>query len=89
MSSSLGGSSGIGRATKLSSAKQGVKITITARRAVALEETAADHRNIAGVVADVAVPDDAARTVAKAVDTWGRLDVLVNNAGADAILPTE
>ena len=27
------------------------------------------------------------RTVAKALDTWGRLDVLVNNAGAGAILP--
>ena len=38
-------------------------------------------------MADAAAPDDAARTVGKAVDTWGRLDVLVNNAGAGAILP--
>src|SRR3546814_14384937 len=42
---------------------------------------------MAGLVADAAAPDDAARTIAKAVDAWGRLDVLVNNAGAGAILP--
>jgi NAD(P)-dependent dehydrogenase (short-subunit alcohol dehydrogenase family) len=78
---------GIGRAAALSFAKQGAKVIITARRAAPLEETAADHPNISGLVADAAAPDDAVRTIAKAVDTWGRLDVLVNNAGAGAILP--
>src|SRR5919106_366405 len=82
-----GGSSGIGRATALSFAEQGANVLITARRAVPLEATAVDHPNIVGLVADAAAPDDAARTIAKAVDTWGRLDVLVHNAGAGAILP--
>jgi NAD(P)-dependent dehydrogenase (short-subunit alcohol dehydrogenase family) len=82
-----GGSSGIGRAAALSFAEHGAKVLITARRAAPLEETAAGHPNIAGVVADAAAPDDALRTVAKAIDSWGRLDVLVNNAGAGAILP--
>jgi NAD(P)-dependent dehydrogenase (short-subunit alcohol dehydrogenase family) len=82
-----GGSSGIGRAAALSFARKGAKVVITARRAAPLEETAADHPNIVGLVADVAAPDDAVRTIAKAVDTWGHLDVLVNNAGAGAILP--
>lgn len=82
-----GGSSGIGRAAALSFAKHGAKVVITGRRAAALDKAAADHPNIAGLVADTAEPDDAARTIAKAVDTWGRLDVLVNNAGAGAILP--
>lgn len=82
-----GGSSGIGRAAALSFAKQGAKVIITARRAAPLEEAAADHPNISGLVADAAEPDDAVRTIAKAVDTWGRLDVLVNNAGAGALLP--
>ena len=82
-----GGSSGIGRAAALSFARKGAKVVITGRRAALLEEAAAEHPNIVGLVADAAAPDDAVRTIAKAVDTWGRLDVLVNNAGAGAILP--
>jgi NAD(P)-dependent dehydrogenase (short-subunit alcohol dehydrogenase family) len=80
-----GGGSGIGRAAALSFAEQGAKVVITGRHAAPLEETAGLHSNIMGMVSDVAAPDDAARAVAKAVDTWGRLDVLVNNAGAGAI----
>lgn len=82
-----GGSSGIGRATALGFAGHGAKVLVTGRRRDPLEETAAGHPNIAGLVADAAAPEDAARTVATAIDKWGRLDMLVNNAGAGAILP--
>jgi NAD(P)-dependent dehydrogenase (short-subunit alcohol dehydrogenase family) len=82
-----GGSSGIGRAAALSFAKRGARVIITARHAAPLKETADLHPNIVDLVADAAAPSDAVRTVAKAVDTWGRLDVLVNNAGAGAIFP--
>jgi NAD(P)-dependent dehydrogenase (short-subunit alcohol dehydrogenase family) len=82
-----GGSSGIGRAAALSLADHGAKGVITGRRAVPLEEMATQHSNIVSLVADAATPGDTVRTIAKAVDTWGRLDVLVNNAGAGAILP--
>jgi NADPH:quinone reductase-like Zn-dependent oxidoreductase len=82
-----GGSSGIGRAAALGFARQGAKVLITARRAGPLDETVAEHANIVGLVADAAATADAVRAVAKAVDTWGRLDALVNNAGAGAILP--
>ncbi|GGC82374.1 SDR family NAD(P)-dependent oxidoreductase [Chelatococcus reniformis] len=82
-----GGSSGIGRATALSFAERGAKVLITGRRAAPLEAVAALHPHIVAVVADAAAPGDAARTVAKAITSWGGLDVLVNNAGAGAILP--
>ena len=82
-----GGSSGIGRAAARRFAEAGAKVIITGRRAAALEEAASDHPGISAIVADAAAPQDAARTVAKVVDAHGRLDVLVNNAGAGAILP--
>jgi NAD(P)-dependent dehydrogenase (short-subunit alcohol dehydrogenase family) len=82
-----GGSSGSGRAAARRVAEAGAKVIITGRRAATLEEAAGDHRNISAVIADAAAPDDAARTVADAVAVHGRLDVLVNYAGAGAILP--
>jgi NAD(P)-dependent dehydrogenase (short-subunit alcohol dehydrogenase family) len=81
-----GGSSGIGQAAALSFAGQGARVLITGRHAASLEGTATRHPNISGMVADVATPEDAARTVARAAELWGRVDVLVNNAGAGAIL---
>jgi NAD(P)-dependent dehydrogenase (short-subunit alcohol dehydrogenase family) len=82
-----GGTSGIGRAAALRFAGQGDKILVTGRRAGPLEEMAAAHSNIVGLVADAASAEDAKRTVTKALDLWGRVDALINNAGAGAILP--
>src|SRR5262245_52250496 len=82
-----GGSSGIGRAAALRFAEQGYKVLITGRRSRPIEETMSEHANIAGTMADTASAEDARRTIAKAVDSWGRIDALVNNAGAGAILP--
>jgi NAD(P)-dependent dehydrogenase (short-subunit alcohol dehydrogenase family) len=82
-----GGSSGIGRAAALRFARQGAKVIITARRAGPLEEAAAEHPNIVGLVANVAASGAAGRVVGETIDRWGRLDALVNNAGAGAILP--
>lgn len=82
-----GGSSGIGRAAALGFAAQDANVLITGRREGPLVEVAAAHGKIARFVADVARPDDASRTAAQAISLWGRIDVLVNNAGAGAILP--
>jgi NAD(P)-dependent dehydrogenase (short-subunit alcohol dehydrogenase family) len=82
-----GGSSGIGLAAAMGFAKAGAKVLITGRRAAPLDEATVRNADVAGLVADVSVAGDASRTVQTAVDRWGRLDVLVNNAGAGALLP--
>jgi NAD(P)-dependent dehydrogenase (short-subunit alcohol dehydrogenase family) len=82
-----GGTSGIGRAASLLFARQGDKVLVTGRRPGLVEETIGEHANIDGLVADVASAEDAKRTVATALDRWGRIDALVNNAGAGVILP--
>ncbi|KAA0697632.1 SDR family NAD(P)-dependent oxidoreductase [Neorhizobium sp. P12A] len=82
-----GGSSGIGRATAIALVAQGASVLITGRREAPLQEVRAAYPSIATIVADVSLPDDANRTVTAAIGQFGRLDVLVNNAGAGAIMP--
>jgi NAD(P)-dependent dehydrogenase (short-subunit alcohol dehydrogenase family) len=82
-----GGSSGIGRATAVALAKQGVKIAIAARRAKEGEETV--HLVKEGgsegifVKTDVANEDDVKSLVEKTTKTYGRLDYAFNNAGIE------
>jgi NAD(P)-dependent dehydrogenase (short-subunit alcohol dehydrogenase family) len=82
-----GGGAGIGRAAALLFARQGAQVVVTGRRESALQALASEHEGIDYVVADARSAGDAARTVQTVVERHGRLDVLVNNAGAGAILP--
>jgi NAD(P)-dependent dehydrogenase (short-subunit alcohol dehydrogenase family) len=80
-----GGGTGIGRATALALAADGVAVVLAGRRpdpleAVAAEVEAAGGRALA-VPGDLAVADDAARAVRSAVEAFGSLHVVVNNAG--------
>jgi NAD(P)-dependent dehydrogenase (short-subunit alcohol dehydrogenase family) len=77
-----GGGGGIGLAAARAFAHGQAHVLITGRRGQALEEIASREQRIKAFVADVGNPADAPRTIAKAVELWGRIDVLVNNAGA-------
>ncbi len=81
-----GGAAGVGRATALLFANSGARVIVTGRRPEPLERLAHERDNVDFVVADAASPEDAPRTIATVAERWGRLDVLVNNAGAGAIL---
>lgn len=82
-----GASSGIGRATALEMARRGARLFLAARRAEALEQTAASCRSLGAaataVVTDVTRPDECARLLQIA----GDVDVLVNNAGFAVLDP--
>src|SRR5476651_127331 len=80
-----GASAGIGRATALRLARDGAALVICARRADRLDVVAAEITSAGGqalaVVADVTREDDMRALVAKAVERFGRLDVMLCNAG--------
>ncbi|HEX3661706.1 MAG TPA: SDR family oxidoreductase [Acidobacteriaceae bacterium] len=82
-----GGSSGIGLSAAIQFANLGAFVLITGRRAEALAEAGNRHPNIEAMIADLSRAEDAFRTISRSIERWGRLDVLVNNAGADAIMP--
>lgn len=84
-----GGSSGIGKATALEFAQKGSRVLITGRRLPQLNEVASQHDNITAMVADSADASSADLIVEKAISLWGKLDVLVNNAGNGAMAPIE
>lgn len=80
-----GGNSGVGAATALLFAKEGAKVVISARRQAQLEEVAAKIKEAGGevlsVVTDISKPEDAKNLIAKTLEAFGKIDVLVNNAG--------
>jgi NAD(P)-dependent dehydrogenase (short-subunit alcohol dehydrogenase family) len=76
-----GASSGLGDRFARVLDAVGARVVIAARRADRLEALAADLTNAVVVPADLAQPADRERLVRVALDTCGRLDVLVNNAG--------
>lgn len=82
-----GAGAGIGLAAATKFAQAGARVIITGRRQEPLEDVARMIPGISYIVADAGKPTDAERTIQEVVDRYGRLDVLVNNAGAGALLP--
>ena len=82
-----GGTSGIGRETAVLLAKNGAKVVITGRRKAEGEETIRLVKEAGGeglyLKGDMSVEKDIQEAVAKTVETFGRLDIAVNNAGVE------
>ncbi|MFJ2950768.1 SDR family NAD(P)-dependent oxidoreductase [Streptomyces sp. NPDC087226] len=82
-----GAGTGIGRATAIAFAEAGARVLGVGRREEPLKETAAAHGHIDVLPVDIRAAGSPARVVDEAVRRWGRLDHLVNNAGATAVMP--
>jgi NAD(P)-dependent dehydrogenase (short-subunit alcohol dehydrogenase family) len=82
-----GGTSGIGRETAVLLAKNGAKVVITGRREAEGEVTIQLVTEAGGeglyLKGDMSVEKDIQEAVAKTVETFGRLDIAVNNAGVE------
>jgi len=82
-----GGSKGIGRATALGLLAEGAAVLVCARGQAALDETiaAAGHQareRIDALAADLTDAAAISRVVARCVERFGRVDILINNAGS-------
>jgi NAD(P)-dependent dehydrogenase (short-subunit alcohol dehydrogenase family) len=86
-----GASAGLGVAFAKALAEAGADVALGARRVEKLEETSslveAAGRKAVAVRADVAEPADCQALVDAALETFGRVDVLVNNAGIGTAYP--
>jgi ketoreductase RED2 len=83
-----GSSSGIGEATARAFAALGAGVVVNSSRSVdegqAVAASLPDALYVQGDITDPEVPD---RLVARALERWGRVDTLVNNAGTTALIP--
>jgi ketoreductase RED2 len=83
-----GSTSGIGEATALRFAKDGDHVVFNSVRSVeAGERLAGATPNSIYVQGDVAKSEDCTRLVAAVLEHYGRLDVLINNAGTTKVIP--
>jgi NAD(P)-dependent dehydrogenase (short-subunit alcohol dehydrogenase family) len=83
-----GGSKGLGEAMAAGMASAGADVLITSRNeeeaASAAKQIAEDFgRRAIGIAADVSSPDDCEAMVARALEEFGRIDILINNAGVN------
>jgi citronellol/citronellal dehydrogenase len=90
-----GGGTGIGRATATAFARLGGRVIIASRKLDHLEPTALELAELAGAdhvhhqTCDIREPEQVAALVAAALEKFGRIDHLVNNAGGQFPSPAE
>ena len=82
-----GASKGIGEAMGRGLAEAGAKVVISSRKQEAVDEVAAafkaDGLEATGIVCHVAKPDHQKELIDKTIATYGRVDILINNAGTN------
>jgi len=80
-----GGSSGIGKALAIEFGSRGSRVVITGRNKSVLDEAVAEISargiTVVGINADVSREEDNKQMAANVISTFGRIDVLINNAG--------
>jgi citronellol/citronellal dehydrogenase len=88
-----GGGSGIGRATARELARSGASVVLCGRRPELLEAVRAELETAGAeclaVPADIREPEQVEELVGRTLDRFGRVDVLVNNAGGQFLAPAE
>lgn len=76
-----GASSGIGKALADEALKRGAKIAVCARNIDKLRKLFSKNENVLMYKADVSLEQDCKNFIDGIIEKWGRIDVLVNNAG--------
>lgn len=85
-----GGGSGLGRATAVELSACGATVIVAGRRAEPLDETAAQCDGACdAIVCDIREEDQVAALVDHALERYGKIDTLVNNAGGQYMSPAE
>ncbi|OQY94028.1 MAG: short-chain dehydrogenase [Sphingobacteriales bacterium UTBCD1] len=88
-----GGSKGIGKGMARYLLEKGYKVAISSRNATEIEKAAADlgkiKADILAIRSDVRKQEDEQHAVKTIMDKWGRLDVLIANAGVGIFAPVE
>ena len=84
-----GGGSGIGRTLAERLAREGADVLIIGRNEEALKSSADQSGKISYVVADITKTEDIERMLSEVQQRFGKLDVLVNNAGVAPVTPFE
>ena len=84
-----GAGSGIGREIARELAEEGVNVMIVGRTKNNLQETASLHERIAYKTADITKSEEIENILSEIRTKWGKLDILINNAGWSPIHPFE
>jgi len=83
-----GASQGIGKAIAAKLAQEGASVVLTARGEDRLNQVVSEIRaaggKAVGIAADVSKKEDCERLIQYTVDTYGKIDILINNAGTSA-----